>query len=66
MKIKLNGDEVDLDSNFTIQKLLDKYSIDKKKIAIERNGEIIFRRNFNETNINENDNIEIIHFIGGG
>lgn len=66
MKIKLNGEEVALDSSFTIQELLDKYSIDKKKIAIERNGEIVFRRNFEETNVNENDNIEIIHFIGGG
>lgn len=67
MKIKLNGEEINLgDELLTVQKLLDVYGIDKRKIALEKNGEIVFRKNYEETNVNDGDNIEIIHFIGGG
>ncbi|HCR85500.1 MAG TPA: thiamine biosynthesis protein ThiS [Alphaproteobacteria bacterium] len=67
MKIRLNGEEVSLNENLiTVQALLDIYAIDKRKIALEKNGEIVLRKTYEETNINDGDNIEIIHFIGGG
>ena len=66
MKITLNGEEISLDGKVNITSLLDKYSLDKRKIAVERNMEIVSRSAFEETYLNEGDNIEIIHFIGGG
>ena len=37
-----------------------------KKVAIEINEEIIDKNNINKIKLNNNDKIEIVHFIGGG
>ncbi len=66
MKITLNGEEILLEGNLNISGLLEKYALDRRKIAVEKNLEIVPQSSFEETNINEGDNIEIIHFIGGG
>ena len=66
MKITLNGEEILLDGQVNIAALLQKYSLDKRKIAVERNLEIVPRSSFEEVVVNDGDNIEIIHFIGGG
>lgn len=66
MKIILNGEEIILDKQLNISNLLDKYSLDRRKIAVERNMEIVSQSSFEEVFVNEGDNIEIIHFIGGG
>ena len=66
MKIKLNGEEHTVNEKTTISALLESFSLDKRKIAVEKNLEIVSRSKFDETFINDGDEIEIIHFIGGG
>ena len=66
MKITLNGEEMILDRQMNISALIEKFSLDQRKIAVERNLEIVPRSSFEEVEVNEGDNIEIIHFIGGG
>lgn len=66
MKITLNGEEILLDGQVNIAALLQKYSLDRRKIAVERNLEIVPQSSFEEVVVNDGDNIEIIHFIGGG
>ncbi len=66
MKIILNGEEINLDQISNIFDLVKKFDLDTKKVAVERNLEVIPQSEFGETNINEGDRIEIIHFIGGG
>jgi thiamine biosynthesis protein ThiS len=66
MKITLNGEDLVLERQINISALLEKFSLDKRKIAIERNLEIVPRSAFDDIEISEGDNIEIIHFIGGG
>ncbi len=66
LKVKLNGEEVTQNAPLTIDGLLNLYALDKRKIAVEKNLEIVRRSQFSEVIINEGDNIEIIHFIGGG
>lgn len=66
MKVTLNGEEINLNYDMTINQLVDSYKLDVKKIAVERNLEIVSQSEFKSTNIEDGDNIEIIHFIGGG
>jgi len=66
MKIILNGEQINLSGNMNIAALLAEYNLDRKKIAVEKNLEIVPQSSFEEAIINEGDNIEIIHFIGGG
>ena len=65
-KIQLNGKKVFIKSNFSISDLLKKYKLTKKKIAIEHNGTIIPKIDYNKKFLKKNDKVEIVHFIGGG
>lgn len=66
MKLTLNGEEINLDKQLTIRELIDVYELDISKIAVERNLELVPRSSLDDTVIKEGDDIEIIHFIGGG
>ena len=66
MKIFVNDEEVVLEKQINIEDLLNKFSLDKRKIAIEKNLEIVSQSQFSDVFVNEGDRIEIIHFIGGG
>ena len=65
-KIQLNGKKVVIKSNYSLFKLLKKYKLNNKKIAVEHNGIIIPKVNYKKRNLKNNDKIEIVHFIGGG
>tara|TARA_B100000963_G_scaffold356117_1_gene375610 strand:- start:897 stop:1100 length:204 start_codon:yes stop_codon:yes gene_type:complete len=65
-KIQLNGKNIKIKSNITINMLLKKYKLNNKKIAIEHNGTIISKANYTKRFLKDKDKIEIVHFIGGG
>ena len=65
-KIQLNGKKVVIKSNYSLLKLLKKYKLANKKIAVEHNGTIIPKVKYNKKKLKNNDKIEIVHFIGGG
>jgi sulfur carrier protein len=65
-KIQLNGRKLELGNKYSIARLLKKYKIDSKKIAIELNGKIINRSKYKLIYIKNKDKIEIVYFIGGG
>jgi len=65
-KIQLNGKKLELKKNHSILKLLKKYKMDSKKIAVELNGKIINRNKYKLTYVKDKDKMEIVHFIGGG
>ena len=65
-KIQLNGKKVVIKSNNSLFDLLTKYKLTKKKVAIECNGVIISKNNYKKKKLNNNDKVEIVHFIGGG
>ena len=66
IKIKLNGKFKIINSNYKIQDLINDLKIPIKKVAIELNQEILNKKELNKIKIKKNDNIEIVHFIGGG
>ncbi|EKF37168.1 sulfur carrier protein ThiS [Bacillus xiamenensis] len=67
MKIQLNGRIVDFDKeNGTIFDLLSAYQLENRVVIVERNQEIIDKEAFQQVEIQPNDTIEIVHFVGGG
>ncbi|WP_440680606.1 sulfur carrier protein ThiS [Candidatus Pelagibacter sp. HIMB1623] len=66
IKIKLNGKTKSLPVSTYLSNLLKKLNISINKVAIELNEEIIDKKKINKIKLNENDKIEIVHFIGGG
>jgi thiamine biosynthesis protein ThiS len=66
IKIFLNGELREIEENSNISQLLSDLALDPKKIAIEKDLEIINPQDFEKILLNENTKIEIVHFIGGG
>jgi thiamine biosynthesis protein ThiS len=66
MNIILNGEERVLDSAKTLTGLVESLGLDVRKVAVERNLEIVPRSAYAATNLTDGDRIEIVHFIGGG
>jgi sulfur carrier protein len=65
-KIQLNGRKIIVESEYSILQLLKKYKINSKKIAVEVNGKIVNKNQYNSFYLKNKDKIEIVHFIGGG
>ncbi|MES2677097.1 MAG: sulfur carrier protein ThiS [Pseudomonadota bacterium] len=66
IKITLNGDDKFIEPKSSLKNLLEELELDVKKIAIEKNYEIILPEDFAGNILSEGDRIEIVHFIGGG
>ena len=65
-KIQLNGDPYEINNGTNLNQLLNKLKIQKNKVAIEVNGQIIDKNKYPNLILNKNDKVEIVHFIGGG
>lgn len=67
MHLTINGEEHhDLPEPLTVLGLIAHLGLPEKKIAIERNREIVSKSTFETTKLSDGDKLEIIHFIGGG
>jgi len=65
-KIQLNGDPYEVINGTNLNELLNKLKLQKNKIAIEVNGEIIEKSKYPNMILRRDDKVEIVHFIGGG
>jgi len=66
MRITVNGEARTLSDVTTVAALLAAIGLDGRKIAVERNEEIVPRSAYTATTLAEGDALEIVHFIGGG
>ena len=66
IKIKINGKFLTINENLTLSTFLKEIKIPLKKVSIELNQEIIDKNKTNKIKLKKNDQIEIVHFIGGG
>ena len=64
--IHVNGDLRHVTVGLTLADMLQELGLDARKIAVERNLEIVPRGTFNEVLVHEGDRLEIVHFVGGG
>ena len=66
MQIVLNGEPRALAPETSVGGLLKELGIDPRKVAVERNLEIVPKSTFETTTLGDGDRLEIVHFIGGG
>ena len=64
--ITVNGAARDLPAGQTVAALLDGLGLDRRKVAVERNEAIVPRSQYGTTALAAGDQVEIVHFIGGG
>jgi sulfur carrier protein len=65
-KIQLNGKQFQINAGIYLNELINNLKIKINKVAIEVNGVIIEKNKYPKFKLNENDKVEIVHFIGGG
>lgn len=65
MRIQVNGDTRETAAR-TILALVEELGLDIRKVAVERNLEIVPRTLHGETALADGDRIEVVQFVGGG
>ena len=63
--IKVNGTTLDI-AGQTVSQYLATTNYDPKRIAVERNGDIVFKSQYDATILQDGDSLEIVSFVGGG
>ena len=67
MNISINGKMQSFDKEvLTFETLIKEINLEGRRFAIERNGEIIPKSQFNKYTLNDGDKLEIIGAVGGG
>ncbi|HYZ32648.1 MAG TPA: sulfur carrier protein ThiS [Crenalkalicoccus sp.] len=64
--ITVNGEAQEVPAPATLADLLAAIGLDTRKVAVERNLEIVPRSAYAATALEAGDRLEIVHFIGGG
>ncbi len=64
--LTINGDARSFDQAMTCKQLLEKLELAGKRVAIERNGEIVPRSRHDAEMVNDGDKLEIVVAVGGG
>ena len=66
MQFQLNGKPEQSTKPYSFLKLLEKYQLKAEQVAVARNGEVLLRSQLDQIEIEEGDEIEIFHAVGGG
>ena len=66
MQLVINGENRSFSGLTDVAALVGALGLDTRKVAVERNLEIVPRSRYAMTPIADGDRIEIVHFIGGG
>ena len=63
--VKINGEKLNI-AGKTVAEYLAVTNYDPKRIAVERNGEIVPKAQYGETVLRDGDSVEVVSFVGGG
>lgn len=66
LDLTLNGENRRVAAPLSVATLLDSLGLDRRKVAVERNEEIVPRSQYDHILLAQGDALEIVHFIGGG
>jgi sulfur carrier protein len=64
--LTINGERRSFEASLTVAQLIEHLELAGKRIALERNGEIVSRGNFAEQRLSDGDRLEIVVAVGGG
>jgi thiamine biosynthesis protein ThiS len=66
LRVQVNGESRELPEGFTLSELVRELALAPERLAIELNREVVRRALWTETALRDGDQIEIVHFVGGG
>lgn len=66
ISIRLNGEHRRVRQGMTLAELASELGFVPEKVAVERNLEVVPRSTLNDVLVEDGDDLEIVHFVGGG
>lgn len=66
MLIQVNGQPREVEDGLSLTELITSLDLSPEQIAIELNQTVIRRMHWGETILHADDQVEIVHFVGGG
>ncbi|QSZ26869.1 sulfur carrier protein ThiS [Aceticella autotrophica] len=66
MRLKLNGEEVLINKKMTLLEFLSSKGINPDTVVVEYNYDIVKKEKWSQIILKENDNLEVVRFVGGG
>jgi thiamine biosynthesis protein ThiS len=66
MKLTINGEDREFPSTLTVAALLAELGMKADRVAVELNRDLVSRERWEQTQLSDNDKLEIVHFVGGG
>ena len=66
IQVRLNGKDREIDSGLSVRELVESLDLNPKLIVVELNREILSRDRFGEIQVSQGDQVELVHFVGGG
>ncbi len=66
MQLEVNGEATRLPRGTTLSQLLKQLQLTERRLAVEHNQEVIPRSEYDDLQLQDGDQVEIVHAIGGG
>ena len=66
LSIRINGEHRRVPGGTSIVEMVNLLGLDPQRVAVERNLEIVPRSTLAEVCVEDGDDYEIVHFLGGG
>lgn len=66
MWLLLNGERREVADGITLSQLVTTLDLPPERIAVELNQSVVRRVDWQKLTLQENDRLEIVHFVGGG
>jgi sulfur carrier protein len=66
VRVSVNGEQQEIEAGATVVSLLATLGLTGRRVAVELNRRVVVRSAWPETELRENDVVEIVQFVGGG
>ena len=66
VRIRLNGETRAISRPGSVRELLEELGLDSRRVAVELNRRILKRADFDEVELCDGDELEVVTFVGGG
>ena len=64
--VRVNGQDIEIKSGLSVQELVESLDLDARLIVVELNRRILSRDSFGDVRVSGGDQVELVHFVGGG
>ena len=66
MNLVVNGERFESSDEMSVRSLVDSLELSEKRVAVELNGSVVRRTEWDSVRLSEGDKVEVVHFVGGG